>query len=248
MTGNILIVDDDAKVLDIVAQSLASKGHSVRKAAGGREALTTCETDIPDVVLLDLMLPDMDGRDVLRAIRARPGGRTVPVLFLSANADPDTRVNPIDEGAEDFLVKPFSLKELNAKIDRALDRNGSSRVWEAEKTVLQNRIDIQDKNTVVITLGGGCTEAAVMAMYGIVSGETLRAGGMDLDEAIRIAVAVWEPIYGEQQIAKQKPYKATLTNGVWTVEGSLPGAMVGGVAVAEIMKEDGRILRVSHGR
>ena len=70
----------------------------------------------------------------------------------------------------------------------------------------------------------------------------------DAKTAIRIAVAVWEPIYGEEQIAKLKPYKATLTNGVWTVEGSLPGLVLGGAAVAEIMKEDGRILRVSHGR
>ena len=150
MTGSILIVDDDASVLDILAKSLASKGHSVRKAARGREALTCCDADIPDVVLLDLMLPDMDGRDVLRAIRAKPGGGAVPVLFLSANADPDTRVNALDEGAEDFLVKPFSLKELNAKIERVLDRNGTTREWEAEKSVLKNRIDLQEKNTAAI--------------------------------------------------------------------------------------------------
>jgi hypothetical protein len=66
--------------------------------------------------------------------------------------------------------------------------------------------------------------------------------------AIKIAVAVWEQIYGEEQIARQKPFKATLANGVWTVEGSLPELMVGGVAVAEIAKDDGQILRVSHGR
>jgi len=150
MTGNILIVDDDAKVLDILEKGLAMKGHSVRKAAGGQEALTLYDTIVPDVVLLDLMLPDMDGRDVLKAIRARPGGKSVPVLFLSANADLDTRVNALDEGAEQFLIKPFSIKELNAKIDRVLDRNGSTRRWEAEKTVLENRIDVHEKNTVVI--------------------------------------------------------------------------------------------------
>ena len=70
----------------------------------------------------------------------------------------------------------------------------------------------------------------------------------DSKTAMKIAVAVWEPIYGEEQIAKQKPYRAALTNGVWTVEGSLPASMVGGVAVAEIAKDDGRILRVSHGQ
>jgi hypothetical protein len=66
--------------------------------------------------------------------------------------------------------------------------------------------------------------------------------------AIKIAVAVWEPIYGEEQVAKEKPYRATLTHGVWTVEGSLPASVVGGAAVAEIAKDDGRILRVSHGK
>lgn len=70
----------------------------------------------------------------------------------------------------------------------------------------------------------------------------------DAKTAIRIAVAVWEPIYGEKQIANQKPYHATLTNGVWTVEGTLHGSRFGGVAVAEISKEDARVLRVSHGK
>jgi hypothetical protein len=71
----------------------------------------------------------------------------------------------------------------------------------------------------------------------------------DAKTAIKIAVAVWEPIYGEAQIAGEKPYKARLdTNGVWSVEGSLPEGWLGGVAVAEIAKSDGRILRVSHGK
>jgi hypothetical protein len=66
--------------------------------------------------------------------------------------------------------------------------------------------------------------------------------------AIKIAVAVWEPIYGEKQIAREKPYRASLdTNGVWVIESSLPQGMDGGVAIAEIAKDDGRILRVSHG-
>jgi hypothetical protein len=76
------------------------------------------------------------------------------------------------------------------------------------------------------------------------------AGGYvpDAKTAIRIAVAVWEPIYGEKQIGKQKPYQATLTNGVWTVEGTFHGSGFGGVAVAEISKDDARVLRVSHGK
>jgi hypothetical protein len=76
------------------------------------------------------------------------------------------------------------------------------------------------------------------------------AGGYvpDAKTAIRIAVAVWEPIYGEKQIAEQKPYQAILTKGVWTVEGTFHGSGFGGVAVAEISKDDARVLTVSHGK
>jgi hypothetical protein len=70
----------------------------------------------------------------------------------------------------------------------------------------------------------------------------------DATTAIKIAVAVWEPIYGVEKISKQKPYVAVLTNGVWKVQGSLPKQYIGGVAEAEISKEDGKILRVSHGQ
>lgn len=70
----------------------------------------------------------------------------------------------------------------------------------------------------------------------------------DEQTAIRIAVAIWEPIYGHKQSESQKPYRARLKDGVWIVEGSLPKGWIGGVALAEIWKEDGRILRVSHGK
>lgn len=66
--------------------------------------------------------------------------------------------------------------------------------------------------------------------------------------AIKIAVAVWEPIYGAQNIARQKPYRAKLSDGVWTVQGTMPRMRFGGVALAEISKADGRILRITHGR
>jgi len=68
------------------------------------------------------------------------------------------------------------------------------------------------------------------------------------ETAIKIAVAVWEPIYGANEIAGEKPYQARLTNGVWIVEGTLPKDVVGGVAEARIAKNDGRILKVSHGK
>jgi hypothetical protein len=68
------------------------------------------------------------------------------------------------------------------------------------------------------------------------------------ETAIKIAIAVWTPIYGAEEIEKEKPYKATLSNGIWTVKGSLPEGMKGGVAEADIAKDDARILRVIHGK
>ena len=70
----------------------------------------------------------------------------------------------------------------------------------------------------------------------------------DEQTAIRIAVAIWEPIYGKESISREKPYHAVLSDGVWTVTGSIPHNMVGGVAIAEISQIDARVLRVSHGR
>ena len=70
----------------------------------------------------------------------------------------------------------------------------------------------------------------------------------DAQTAVKVAVAVWEPIYGKTTIARQKPYNAKLTNGVWTVEGTFHGSGLGGVAVAQISKDDGTILKVSHGK
>jgi NTF2 fold immunity protein len=70
----------------------------------------------------------------------------------------------------------------------------------------------------------------------------------DESTAIKIALAVWEPIYGKSEIAEQAPYRASLKDGVWVVSGSLPVGSLGGTAIAEIAKEDGRVLRVSHGK
>ncbi len=149
MTGNILIVDDDFKVLEILEKSLSKKGHEVSTANDGASALESYEVTSPDIVVLDLMLPDMDGREVLRAMRNRPGGENVSVLILSANSDKDTRIDTISEGADDFLTKPFCLRELNTKIDRVLGRAAKTRAFEKTQALLEGKIDEQDKSAVL---------------------------------------------------------------------------------------------------
>ncbi|MEJ2722099.1 MAG: response regulator [bacterium] len=150
MTGSILVVDDDEKVLEILGKSLGRKGYDVHTAGSGGEALDCYDRQAPDVVVLDLMLPDMDGRDVLRTIFSRPGGECTPVLFVSAHSDLDTRATSLDEGAEDFLVKPFSLRELNTKVERALERRHTTRLLEATNSDLESRIDEQERSYALV--------------------------------------------------------------------------------------------------
>ncbi|MDH3215350.1 MAG: response regulator [Candidatus Krumholzibacteria bacterium] len=120
MAGNILVVDDDLKVLEILEESLKKKGHDVQVARDAEEALCCYKDSAPDMIVLDIVLPDMDGRDLLKIMRSVPGAKPVPVLFLSANSDPEVMISSLNSGAEDFLVKPFSLREFNAKVKKVL--------------------------------------------------------------------------------------------------------------------------------
>jgi putative nucleotidyltransferase with HDIG domain len=140
MRSNILVVDDDEKVLDILRRSLSNNGHDVRVAKSGLEAVSLYKETAPDMVVLDMMLPDIDGREVLRRLRIYGYGRETPVLFLSSNSDLEMRLSGLDSGAEDYLVKPFSLRELNKKIDIALGRIIKTRELEATKNSLESEI------------------------------------------------------------------------------------------------------------
>ena len=87
MAGNILVVDDDPKVLEILEKTLKNKGHQVEVARDAEEALGHYKVRIPDMVVLDIVLPDMDGRDLLKIMRSVPGVDDIPALFVSANSD-----------------------------------------------------------------------------------------------------------------------------------------------------------------
>jgi len=139
MTGEILVVDDDPRVLEILSESLQRKGYHVRQAITGQQAVQTYDHSTPELVILDLGLPDMNGLEVMKEFRNRTGG-DVPVLFLSANGDLDMRVQGIDAGAEDYLVKPVSLRELNSKIERILARTTRARALRAKSNSLQAQL------------------------------------------------------------------------------------------------------------
>ena len=117
-TGRVLVVEDDDEIADVLRRSLRQEGHEVRTAADGEEALEAARDFSPDLVVLDLGLPKLDGVEVCRRLRA---GSDVPILILTARSDTDDRVRGLDAGADDYLVKPFERAELQARL-RALMR------------------------------------------------------------------------------------------------------------------------------
>jgi two-component system response regulator MprA len=117
-TGRVLVVEDDEAIADVLRRTLRQEGHEVRSSVDGVEALVAAEEFVPDVVILDLGLPDLDGVEVCRRLRAESD---VPILILTARGELGDRVVGLDSGADDYLVKPFERQELLARM-RALMR------------------------------------------------------------------------------------------------------------------------------
>lgn len=119
VSARVLVVEDDEPIADVLRRSLRNEGHEVRSAADGVEALRVAEELVPDLVVLDLGLPRLDGVEVCRRIRA---SSDVPILILTARAETDDRVEGLDSGADDYLVKPFERRELLARVRALLRR------------------------------------------------------------------------------------------------------------------------------
>ncbi len=122
MSARVLIVDDEAPIRRFLRVALEAEGHSVVEAATAREAVAAAARENPALVVLDLGLPDADGLTVLREIR---GWTQVPVLILSVRSDEAGKVEALDSGAQDYVVKPFGMKEFLARI-RSLLRDRSA--------------------------------------------------------------------------------------------------------------------------
>src|SRR5919204_686353 len=124
MARTILVVDDEPTLRETLVDALEADGFRVVAAADGRQALTTFRAEHPDLVLLDLMLPELSGIEVCRIIRTES---TVPIVMLTARGAEVDRVVGLELGADDYVTKPFSLRELTARI-RAIFRRGESLV------------------------------------------------------------------------------------------------------------------------
>jgi DNA-binding response OmpR family regulator len=118
----ILIVDDEEDVLDLLQLVFETSGFEVRRAATGKSAVSSAYEKPPDVVLLDVMMPEMDGWQVLRTLKADERTRHIPVVMLSARAERRDKMIGLQEGAEGYIAKPFSPAEVVREVQSFLER------------------------------------------------------------------------------------------------------------------------------
>ena len=134
--SKILVVEDDSTVAEVVASYLGAAGMEVVACADGAAAVATAQSAGPDLVVLDVMLPGLDGIEVLR--RFRQQGITAPVLMLTALGDEDDRIRGLEVGADDYLTKPFSPRELVLRVQSILRRAGAAQLSPASPEVLRD--------------------------------------------------------------------------------------------------------------
>jgi two-component system OmpR family response regulator len=148
----VLVVDDEPNITDLVAMALRYEGFEVETAATGRAALTAVESFRPELLVLDVMLPDLDGFTVTERLKATRNG--VPILFLTARDEVEDKVRGLTLGGDDYVTKPFSLEELVARIRALLRRAGS--VEESGPLVF---VDLElDDDTHEVRRGGAVIE------------------------------------------------------------------------------------------
>ena len=123
MSSRVLIVEDEPDIRELVVHHLKREGYLVSAASSGEEALRQVQAAPPDLVLLDLMLPAMDGLEVCRRLRQDPATVSLPIVMLTAKGDEVDRVLGLEIGADDYIVKPFSPKELLARVRAVLRRS-----------------------------------------------------------------------------------------------------------------------------
>ncbi len=124
----VLIVEDEKNIAKVVAYNLAREGYQTAVAKDGLEALTAARKESPDLVILDLMLPKLDGLEVCRQLKSDPKTARIPIIMLTAKTQEADRVVGLEMGADDYVAKPFSVRELTARVKAVLRRGRSAGV------------------------------------------------------------------------------------------------------------------------
>jgi two-component system alkaline phosphatase synthesis response regulator PhoP len=153
---NILVVEDDDDIRELLRHTLAKERYSVLEAATGREALAEAKAKHPDAVILDLMLPDIDGLEVCRRLKGDPDLKHIPILMLTAKSEDTDIVVGLELGAEDYITKPFSPRVLVARLKNVLRRRTAAADEAGEEIVVDQLAIRPGKHEV--TLAGAVLE------------------------------------------------------------------------------------------
>lgn len=157
--AKILVVDDDSHIRELVCFALDKAGFSTLQAADGAQALEVCDRERPELLVLDILMPEMDGTEVCRRLRAMPPTARLPILFLSSRDDEVDRIVGLELGGDDYVCKPFSPRELVARV-RALLRRAAPMADAAPQQWRHNRLRLDgeryrawwDEQEIVLTL------------------------------------------------------------------------------------------------
>jgi two-component system phosphate regulon response regulator PhoB len=128
MAAKILIVEDEESLVTLLTYNLQAEGYSVVHTASGTDALMVLQEERPDLIILDWMLPGLAGIEICRQIRARPETRALPIIMLTARGEEGDRIRGLQTGADDYVVKPFSVSELLARVTALLRRASPERI------------------------------------------------------------------------------------------------------------------------
>src|SRR5688572_26933441 len=133
MAEKILIVDDDVDSLKLIGLMLKRNGYEVSAADSGGKALSKAEAEIPDLIILDVMMPDMNGLDVCRRLRANPATAEIPIIMFTAKTMIDDKVKGFEAGADDYLTKPTHPAELSSRVKAILARSAARQAQQAQQ-------------------------------------------------------------------------------------------------------------------
>lgn len=141
----ILVVDDEADVTTLVSYNLKAKGYAVEVLNDPNQSIGLARTLLPDLVILDVMMPELSGIQICRMLRADPKLKKVPVIFLTAKAEESDRIQGFEVGADDYVCKPFSTKELVMRVQSVLRRASNEGDESAEKLIVQGGIELDSE-------------------------------------------------------------------------------------------------------
>ena len=163
---HILIVDDEARIRSVIKKYAEFEGHSVSEAADGMEAVHLCRSAEFDIIIMDIMMPELDGFSACREIRKIS---TVPIIMLSARGEEYDKINGFELGIDDYVVKPFSPKELMLRVDAVMKR------------VKRQTVDGIKKENVVVVLDNGGLRVDVTARIVYIDGERIEMSPKEYD-------------------------------------------------------------------